>query len=105
MSEGRMGKALEAAAATLRARLGGEPFDGAVHFEIEGEGVICVAGREVSTAPDPGADLPDVTISATLETFRQVFEGVLSPATAFMTGKMRVEGDFSTALKLGQLLG
>lgn len=104
-----MGKALEAAAEALRARLAGEPFDGAVHFEIEGEGVICIAGGEVSTAPDPSADpsadLPDVTIAATLETFRQVFEGALSPATAFMTGRMRVEGDFGTALKLGQILG
>lgn len=100
-----MGKALEAAAEALRARLGGEKFDGAVHFEIEGEGVISVTGADVSTAPDPSADFPDVTISATLETFREVFEGALSPATAFMTGRMRVEGDFGTALKLGQILG
>lgn len=100
-----MGKALEAAAEALRARLVGEAFDGAVHFEIEGAGVISVAGDRVSTEPDPAGDLPDVTISATLETFREVFEGVLSPATAFMTGRMRVEGDFATALKLGQLLG
>lgn len=100
-----MGKALEAAAEALRARLAGEAFDGAVHFEIEGEGVICVEGAVVSTAPDPAADLPDVIISATLDTFRDVFEGGLSPATAFMTGRMRIEGDFGTALKLGQLLG
>lgn len=100
-----MGKALEAAAEALRARLAGEAFDGTVHFDIEGEGVISVAGAEVSTAPDPAADLPDVIISATLETFREVFAGVLSPGTAFMTGRMRVQGDFGTALKLGQLLG
>lgn len=100
-----MGKALETAAAALRDRLAGDRFDGTVHFEIEGEGVVRVTGEEVSTGLDPAADLPDVTISASLETFRQVFEGALSPATAFMTGKMRVEGDFGTALKLGQLFG
>ena len=105
MSGGRADKAIEAAAEALRARLAGEEFHGAVHFEIEGEGLIRVIGKEVSTAPDPGADLPDVTISANLETFREVFEGALSPATAFMTGRMRVEGDFGTALKLGQILG
>ena len=100
-----MGKALETAAEALRGRLAGERFDGTVHFEIEGEGVVRVDGEAVSTSPDPAADLPDVTISASVETFREIFEGALSPATAFMTGKMRVEGDFGTALKLGQLLG
>ncbi len=100
-----MGKALEAAAEALRARLTDEPFDGTAHFEIEDEGVIRVEGAEVSTGADPAADLPDVTITATLETFRAVFEGALSPATAFMTGRMRVAGDIGTALKLGQLLG
>lgn len=99
-----MGRALEAAAERLRQRLSDEPFDGIAHFEIEGEGVIRVAGAAVSIGDDPSGDLPDVVVSATLETFRDVFEGGLSPATAFMTGRMRIEGDFGTALRLGQIL-
>lgn len=100
-----MANPLETAIEALRARLAGEPFDGTAHFEIENAGVIRVEGTEVSVGDDPAADLPDVTITASLETFRAVFEGALSPATAFMTGKMRIQGDIGTALKLGQLLG
>ena len=100
-----MGKAIEAAIEALRARLAREPFDGTAHFEIENEGVIRVEGAEVTVDDDPEGDLPDVTITASLETFRAVFEGALSPATAFMTGRMRIQGDMGTAMKLGQLLG
>lgn len=104
-----MGKALEAAAAALRERLAAEGedggLDGVARFEIEDTGAILVSGREVSTGPEAAEGEADVTILATLETFREVFEGGLSPATAFMMGRMRVEGDIGTALKLGQIIG
>lgn len=100
-----MGKELEAAAAALRERVGADPFDGVARFEIEDTGAILVSGREVSTGPEAAEGEADVTIMASLETFREVFEGGLSPATAFMMGRMRVEGDIGTALKLGQIIG
>ena len=99
-----MGKALEAAAAALRERLAEDALEGVARFEIEETGVIRVAGSKVSTGPDAAAGEADVTISASLETFREMFEGGLSPATAFMTGKVRVEGDIGTALRLGQII-
>lgn len=97
-----MGKELEAAAAALRERVGTDPFDGVARFEIEDIGVIRVAGAEVSTEAE--ATEADVTISASLETFRDLFEGGLSPANAFMSGRIRVEGDMGAALKLGQII-
>lgn len=103
-----MGKALEAAAAALRERLAAEGeggLDGVARFEIEDAGVLRVAGREVSTGPDAAEGEADVIISASLDTFREVFGGALSPATAFMTGRMRIEGDMATALRLGQIIG
>ena len=103
-----MGKALETAAAALRERLaaeGEDGLDGTARFEIEDAGVLRVAGSEVSTGPDAAEGEADVVISASLDTFRDVFEGALSPATAFMTGRMRIEGDMGTALRLGQIIG
>ena len=103
-----MGEALEAAAAALRERLaveGERGLDGAARFEIEDTGVLRVAGIEVTTGSVAAEGEADVVISASFDTFRDVFEGALSPATAFMTGRMRIEGDMSTALRLGQIIG
>ncbi len=104
-----MGDPLETAAAALRERLEAEAewggLDGIARFEIEDAGMIRVAGTEVVAGPEAAEGEVDVTISASLETFREVFEGALSPATAFMMGRMRVEGDIGTALKLGQIIG
>jgi putative sterol carrier protein len=46
-----------------------------------------------------------VTISASLDTFREIFDGELSPTAAYMTGRMKIDGDMSAAMKLSQILG
>jgi putative sterol carrier protein len=96
-----MSEALEAATAALRAKFEGAEFEGSVRFEIEDEGVIRVEDGAV-TASDTEAD---VTIGATLDTFRAIFDGELSPTAAYMTGKMRIDGDMATAMRLSQVLG
>ena len=40
-----------------------------------------------------------------METFHEMFEGELDPTAAFMTGKIKIDGDMGVAMKLGQLLG
>jgi len=94
-----MSETLEAAAAKLRERLGGEGFDGAVKFEIEGEGAIILNADGVSV----GDGDADVTISAELDVFQDMFEGGLSPTAAFMTGKIKIDGDMGAAMKIAQL--
>jgi len=96
-----MSDALEKAAASLRERIAGAGFDGTARFEIEDEGVIRIAGGAVSTEDGEA----DVTIAASLDTFREIFEGELSPTAAYMTGRMRIEGDMGAAMKLSQALG
>lgn len=100
-----MSEDLETAAAALRERVGAEPFEGAARFEIENAGVIRVAGTDVVTGADAAAGPADVTIAGSLETFRDLFEGALSPTTAFMSGRIRIEGDMGLALRLGQIIG
>jgi putative sterol carrier protein len=36
--------------------------------------------------------------------FKDMIHGNLAPTVAFMTGKMRVDGDMGLAMKLGQLV-
>ena len=96
-----MSDALNAAAAALQGKLGGGSFDGSVKFDVEGEGVILIAGETVST--DDGD--ADCTISASMDTFQELFAGELDPTAAFMTGKIKIDGDMGVAMKLSGLLG
>jgi putative sterol carrier protein len=95
-----MSEALEAAATALREKFAGADFEGSVKFEIDDEGVIRFA--EGVIAMEDGE--ADVTISASIDTFREIFDGELSPTAAYMTGRMRIDGDMGTAMKLSQVL-
>jgi len=100
-----MSEALEAAAVALREKFADADFEGSVKFDIEDEGVILVAGGEVNIENTPGNSDADVTIGAALDTFRDIFDGALSPTAAYMTGRMRIDGDMGLAMKLSQILG
>lgn len=95
-----MSKDLEAAAAALREKFSGSDFSGSVRFDVTDEGVILVRDGTVSTEDGEA----DVTISASLDTFRAMFDGDLSPTAAYMTGKIRIDGDMGAAMKLSQIL-
>ena len=96
-----MSEALEAAATALREKFAGADFEGSVKFDVEDEGVIHLVDGVLSMEDGEA----DVTISASIDTFREIFDGELSPTAAYMTGRMRIDGDMSTAMKLSQILG
>ena len=96
-----MSDMLASAAAKLQEKLGEGGFDGSVKFEIEDQGVIRVVDGAVTT--DDGD--ADCTISAAADTFQELFDGELDPTAAFMTGKIKIDGDMGVAMKLGSLLG
>ncbi|WP_147124390.1 SCP2 sterol-binding domain-containing protein [Shimia ponticola] len=76
-------------------------FDGGVaKFVIEDEGAIMIDG-DGARAGDEDAD---VTLTADAETFQGILEGDVNPTTAFMTGKLSVDGDMGKAMALGGLL-
>lgn len=76
-------------------------FDGSAKFVIEGEGSIMLDGNGVRE----GDDDADVTLTATADVFQQILEGDLNPASAFMSGKLAVDGNMGMAMKLGSVLG
>ncbi|HOB87827.1 MAG TPA: SCP2 sterol-binding domain-containing protein [Bacillota bacterium] len=50
-------------------------------------------------------DNPNVTIIMAAEDFLKLAEGKLNPTSAFMSGKLKIKGDMSLALKLQSLIG
>lgn len=93
---------IEAAVAAIAEKLGGG-FDGSAKFVIEGEGAVLVDGAGVRAATE--ADAADVTMTADADTFQDILSGDLNPAAAFMSGKLKLDGDMGTAMKLGGALG
>ncbi|TCP43292.1 SCP2 sterol-binding domain-containing protein [Rhodovulum marinum] len=74
-------------------------FDGVAKFAIEDEGDVIVD----SSGAHAGEANADVTLIATLDTFRSMMEGELNPTAAFMTGKLKIEGDMGKAMQLAQI--
>lgn len=97
-----MSERLDAAAAALRDKIGGSGFRGSVRFDMADDGVIRIEDETVTTG-EGDADA-DCTITASLATFREMFEGDLDPTSAFMTGKMKIAGDMGLAMRLAQVL-
>jgi putative sterol carrier protein len=96
-----MTSVIEAAVGAISQKLGGG-FDGSAKFVIEGEGAVIVDGAGVRAATD--ADDADVTMTADADTFQEILSGDLNPTAAFMSGKLKLDGDMGTAMKLGSVL-
>lgn len=95
-----MSKVIETAIAALAGRAG-TGFDAVAKFVFLDEGAIMFDAN----GPHAG-DLPaDVTLTATTEVFQALFAGELSAASAYMSGKLKVDGPIGLAMKLGQVLG
>jgi putative sterol carrier protein len=89
-----------AAVTALNEKLSGSGFDGTAKFVIEDEGAIMLddAGAR------PGDETAEVTMTADTDTFRAILDGSLNATSAFMTGRLRIEGDMGAAMRLGSVL-
>ena len=72
-----------------------------VKFNIEGEGAVVIDGTG-ARASDEEADL---TVTADAETFQAILDGSTDSTSAFMMGKITIDGDMGLAMKLGTILG
>jgi putative sterol carrier protein len=88
------------AVAVLNEKMGGAGFDGLAKFDIQGEGAVMI-DADGARAADEAAD---VTLSADAETFKSILDGETNPTSAFMTGKLSVDGDMGLAMKLAAVL-
>jgi putative sterol carrier protein len=95
-----MSEMIDAAVKVLAAKLS-DGFDGVAKFVIPGEGAIMLDGQGVRA----GDDEADVTLTAEADVFRAILDGDINPTTAFMTGKLSVDGNMGLAMKLGAVLG
>lgn len=95
-----MSEFLDQAAAELNEKISSAGFDGTAKFAIADVGAIVIDANGARVADDDA----DVTLSADADTFQAIFDGDMNPTSAFMTGKLTVDGDMGLAMKLASVL-
>ena len=88
------------AVVALNEKMNGADFDGTAKFDIEGEGAVIIDSSGARASDDEA----DVTLSADADTFQEILSGETNPTSAFMTGKLKVDGDMGMAMKLASVL-
>ena len=91
-----MTEVIEDAVRALKEKMLNSFFDGSAKFEIEDEGSIVLRGNSVYASDED----TDVTFVASVEIFQEIFNGEVDPTAAFMTGKLKIDGDMGIAMRL-----
>lgn len=73
---------------------------GTAKLEITDHGSVMLDETGASAGNDPA----DVVLSASDEVFRNILSGAQNPITAYMSGKLKVEGNVQRALKVSAIL-
>ena len=73
-----------------------------VKLDFGDQGTILMDGKAEAVTDDDGA--ADTTIKISWDDWQAMAAGTLDGMTAFMTGKLKVEGDMSNAMQLQGVL-
>lgn len=74
-----------------------------VKLDFRDHGAILVDGNSGRVTRESGP--ADTTVSASWEDWKRLAAGELEPIGAFMNGRLRVDGELSTAIQLQSVLG
>lgn len=93
-----MSKVVEKAAKALGQKV--DRFDAVAKFVITDEGAIMIDQDGIRVGDEPA----DVTLTASREVFEGILDGSVNPTTAYMSGRLQIEGALGLAMQLGSAL-
>ncbi len=103
MDDASLAKALELVQGKMA---GQDAFGSTVRFDFgDGSAVLLDGNQSPPHATIDTETDADCTITAEEDTFKELIEGELDPTAAFMTGKIKIDGDMSAAMAVARVLG
>ncbi|MDP6621433.1 MAG: SCP2 sterol-binding domain-containing protein [Alphaproteobacteria bacterium] len=92
---------LEEVTTGMRERVGENAgLDATVKFDFGDDGLVFLDGKSVPNSVSNEDAEADCTLSISIADFKSMASGELDPTTAFMMGKLKVDGDMTVAFKL-----
>jgi len=91
---------------TVRSKVGDDAkLNATIKFAFKEGGALYIDGKSTPNTVSNDEGPADCTVKVSLEDFGKLMERKLDPTTAFMMGKIKIEGDMGVAMKLGRLFG
>jgi len=79
-----------------------QPFGKKIKFSLDGQ-TIHLDGTTTPPTVSNEEKPADVTISASLDDFKKLMDKSLNPQMAFMSGKIKLQGDMMAAMALQKI--
>jgi putative sterol carrier protein len=96
---------LATATGMLRSKVGDQSgLNAVLKFDTGTDGVIVIDGKATPNTVDNTDREADCTVAISMANLADLLSGELEPTTGFMTGRFKVSGDMSVALKLQRLV-
>lgn len=96
---------LESITQSIRTKMGDDSgLEATLKFDCGADGVIVLDGvSSPNTVSNTDAET-DCTVTVSLENLQAMMDGQLNSVTGFMSGKLKVSGDMSVAMKLQKVV-
>ncbi|WP_128545707.1 SCP2 sterol-binding domain-containing protein [Larkinella soli] len=88
----------------IRSRIGTDSGLNATIKLATDQGIVYIDGKQVPNVVSNEDKPAECTLQVSLNDLKKMGTGELNPMAAFMLGKLKVQGDMSVALKIGQKL-
>jgi len=96
---------LQTSTETLRNRIGEDcGLNATLKFDFGADGKLFIDATKVPNVVTNDDTAAQCTVTVTLSDFDSMMAGDLAPTTAFMSGKLKVEGDMGVAMKLQNIM-
>ena len=96
---------LQEAAEALKSRIRDKtPLGGTLKFDLGDSTALFIDGSGPNNVVNMNNGFADCTISMSADDFSELIAGRLHPTTAYMQGKLKIDGDMGVAMKLSQLV-
>jgi len=78
-------------------------LNASVKFVLDGTDVILVDAKQVPNVVSNDNSDADCTVKISAENIQKILDGNLNPMTAFMMGKIKVEGNMGVAMNINKI--